>query len=145
MYSKRKTARKKAAAENPVAEKPAVEKPTAQKSARKTKRQNPEYSDDSFWSIARKSFKAIGETTLTQALTLYHTLKDDDTPSAARMVIVGALAYLILPTDIIPDFIPLVGFTDDAGAIAAAALTVASKITAEHKRKAAKQVKDIFS
>lgn len=30
--------------------------------------------------------------------------------------IVATLAYLILPTDIIPDFLPGVGFTDDAAA-----------------------------
>jgi len=30
------------------------------------------------------------------------------------LIIAGALAYLVLPTDIIPDFIPVVGFVDDA-------------------------------
>jgi uncharacterized membrane protein YkvA (DUF1232 family) len=29
------------------------------------------------------------------------------------LIIAGALAYLVLPTDIIPDFIPGVGFVDD--------------------------------
>ena len=128
-----------------TASKSAAKKPAAKKPARKASSRKPEYSDASFWSLARKSFSSIGEATLRQAFTLYHTLQDERTPTGTRMVIVGALAYLILPTDLIPDFIPVVGFSDDAGAIAAAAATVASNITPEHKRKAAKQAKDLFS
>ncbi|QCI27476.1 YkvA family protein [Caminibacter pacificus] len=30
------------------------------------------------------------------------------------LIIAGAIAYVVLPTDIIPDFIPGVGFVDDA-------------------------------
>jgi len=30
------------------------------------------------------------------------------------MIIAGAIAYAVLPTDVIPDFIPGVGFVDDA-------------------------------
>ena len=32
---------------------------------------------------------------------------------SAYMAIAGALAYVILPIDVIPDFIPVVGFIDD--------------------------------
>ncbi|MGM0471416.1 MAG: YkvA family protein [Bacillota bacterium] len=31
-------------------------------------------------------------------------------------LIIACLAYLVLPTDLVPDFIPIVGFTDDAAA-----------------------------
>jgi uncharacterized membrane protein YkvA (DUF1232 family) len=140
MATRRKTAPKK-----PAIKKPATKKPAAKKSTRKATASKPEFTDASFWSLARKSFSSIGEATLRQAFILYHTLQDERTPHATRMVIVGALAYLILPTDLIPDFIPVVGFSDDAGALAAAAATVASNITPEHKRKAAKQAKDLFS
>ncbi|MBM7624599.1 YkvA family protein [Sporohalobacter salinus] len=30
--------------------------------------------------------------------------------------IIACLAYLVLPTDLVPDFIPIAGFTDDAAA-----------------------------
>jgi uncharacterized membrane protein YkvA (DUF1232 family) len=103
------------------------------------------FSDASFLGLVRRSFLAIGEATLTQAFALYHALRDERTPTAAKATIGAALAYLVLPTDFIPDLIPLVGFTDDAGAIAAAATAVAASITPEHRRKAARQAKDLFS
>ena len=115
-------------------------KPKRNSTARKAR-----YSDSSFRAVVQNSFRAIGETTVKQALTLFHTLQDEDTPTAARATIIGALAYLILPADLIPDFLPVVGFTDDMGAIAAAAGTVASCIKPQHKRKAAKQARDLFS
>lgn len=34
--------------------------------------------------------------------------------SSTMMSIGGALAYVVLPTDVIPDFIPLMGWVDDA-------------------------------
>ena len=43
-------------------------------------------------------------------------------------VIAGALAYLVLPTDIIPDFIPGVGFVDDAYVIATVIKRLKSEI-----------------
>ncbi len=34
-------------------------------------------------------------------------------------MIYGALGYFILPTDILPDLLPILGFTDDLGLLAA--------------------------
>ncbi len=55
-------------------------------------------------------------------------------------MIVGALGYLILPTDLIPDIIPGAGYGDDWGAIVAALATVTAYIKDEHKAKAEAQV-----
>jgi uncharacterized membrane protein YkvA (DUF1232 family) len=78
------------------------------------------------------------------ALILFYCLKDRDTPAWARGVIVGALGYLILPTDLIPDMIPGAGYGDDWGAIVAALGTVAAYIKDEHKAKARAQVGRLF-
>ena len=48
----------------------------------------------------------------------------------------GALAYFILPIDVIPDFIPFLGFTDDAAVLALAIKIVGDQITEEHRQKA---------
>ena len=47
-----------------------------------------------------------------------------------------ALGYFISPIDVIPDFIPVVGFTDDIGVLAAAVVMAASYIDAEARAKA---------
>jgi len=42
---------------------------------------------------------------------------DPDVPRATRWWLIGLLGYLLLPIDLIPDFIPVLGFADDAIAI----------------------------
>jgi uncharacterized membrane protein YkvA (DUF1232 family) len=90
------------------------------------------YSDESFWAKVKDHARRAGRKVLEKALALYYCLKDADTPAWARTVIVGALAYFILPMDAIPDYLAVVGFTDDLGALAAAALTVAAHIKDDH-------------
>lgn len=41
-------------------------------------------------------------------------------PKATVATIVGALLYFVIPTDIIPDFIPLAGYLDDATVVGVA-------------------------
>ena len=48
---------------------------------------------------------------------IYHALRNPATPLAAKMTIAAALAYFVLPTDALPDFLPGLGFTDDAAVI----------------------------
>jgi uncharacterized membrane protein YkvA (DUF1232 family) len=61
---------------------------------------------------------------------------DDATPSKVKLLIVGALAYFIMPIDGIPDILPLVGFTDDAAVIAAMIAAVRMHMRDEHWEKA---------
>jgi uncharacterized membrane protein YkvA (DUF1232 family) len=44
---------------------------------------------------------------------LYFGIKDNRTPFFAKLVALTALIYLISPIDLIPDFIPFVGYLDD--------------------------------
>lgn len=43
----------------------------------------------------------------------YSVLKDDRTPLFAKILPIAALAYLLLPIDLLPDFIPFLGQMDD--------------------------------
>ena len=69
---------------------------------------------------------------------------DENTPRQHKMIIIGALGYFILPIDLIPDFIPIVGFSDDAAAIIACLKTVSDNVTPEIKRKSLNKLHDWF-
>lgn len=77
-------------------------------------------------------------------LTLFFCLQDSDTPRWARGVIVGALGYLILPMDLIPDLIPGMGYTDDWAALVAALGVVSAYVKDEHKTRARDQLARLF-
>lgn len=102
------------------------------------------YSGPCLWRTLKKVAASAGRKTLLSALTLFYCLKDRDTPTWAKGVIVGALGYLILPADLIPDIIPGAGYGDDWGAIVAALGTVAAYIKDDHKAKAHAQVERFF-
>jgi uncharacterized membrane protein YkvA (DUF1232 family) len=50
--------------------------------------------------------------------------------------LIGALAYFILTFDFVADFLPILGFTDDAAVLATAIRLVASNIRDEHREAA---------
>jgi len=102
------------------------------------------YSGPALWRTLRRVAVAAGRHTLTAALVLFYCLKDHDTPAWARGVIVGALGYLILPLDMVPDIIPGAGYGDDWGAIVVALSTVAAYIKDEHKARARVQVERLL-
>jgi uncharacterized membrane protein YkvA (DUF1232 family) len=97
------------------------------------------FSVSGFRVVAGKLAKQGANKVLTSALTLYHCLRDSDTPAWAKSVILGALGYLIFPMDFIPDALLGAGFTDDWSVILGAVATVATHIKAEHKRTAEAQ------
>jgi len=72
---------------------------------------------------------------LDEALAGYYCAVDRRTPLAAKAVLMAALAYFVLPGDLVPDLIPALGFTDDAAVIYAALRAVGSQITGEHREK----------
>jgi uncharacterized membrane protein YkvA (DUF1232 family) len=45
-------------------------------------------------------------------------LRDDRVPGSTKVVLVPAIAYLAFPLDLIPDFIPVIGYLDDAVVLA---------------------------
>ena len=63
-------------------------------------------------------------------------LKDNSSNPFNIVVIVAALGYFILPTDLLADIIPVLGFTDDIAFLSFAVSTVSSFLTPEIKKKA---------
>lgn len=48
-----------------------------------------------------------------ETLALYHAARDPRTPLAAKILAGMIVAYAVSPIDLIPDFIPVLGFLDD--------------------------------
>lgn len=102
------------------------------------------YSAPRFWKKLSRYALVAGRKTVLTSLTLYHCLLDKDTPAWAKGVIVGALGYLVLPVDLVPDIIPGAGYGDDWAALVAALGTVATYVKDVHKLKAAVQTEKLF-
>jgi len=66
-------------------------------------------------------------------LAAYYCAVDRHTPTYVRAVLCGAIAYFILPADMIPDVLAPLGFTDDASVIAAAVAAVGSHLRPAHR------------
>ncbi len=68
----------------------------------------------------------------------YYCALDPATPMRVRGMLLAALAYFILPFDLIPDMLPVLGFADDAALLTAVFGLVAAHITDTHRGAAAR-------
>ncbi len=89
-----------------------------------------------FWPTVKKALRTIPF--MDEVVAAYFAMLDPQTPARARLILIGALAYFVLPFDFVPDIIFGVGFLDDATILAAAIASVRSSITQDH-REAARQ------
>ena len=70
------------------------------------------------------------------ALAVWWCARDPETPTAAKGMMLAALAYFVLPTDAIPDILPAIGFTDDAAVFAALVAILGKTLKPRHKEAA---------
>jgi uncharacterized membrane protein YkvA (DUF1232 family) len=75
-------------------------------------------------------------------LAAYYCAFDRNTPMQVRMILIGALAYFVLPFDAIPDIVPILGFTDDAAMLAAAMKVTLDSIKPEHREAARRKLSE---
>ena len=59
------------------------------------------------------SLKAWAKQIKQQTLTVYFAARDPRTPWAVRLLALLVAAYALSPIDLIPDFIPIIGYLDD--------------------------------
>ena len=86
--------------------------------------------------ILKKILLRAGRVIAQPALEGFELLMDNSTPPQVRISIMGALTYLIVPVDLIPDFIPASGFSDDLVALTAVISLWQHHITPEIKYRA---------
>ena len=72
----------------------------------------------------------------TDLVAAYYCAMDPETPFRVKGTLLAALAYFVLPIDVLPDLLVLVGFTDDLAVLMAAIGLVSSHMSEEHYAKA---------
>lgn len=95
-----------------------------------------EYSNSKFWIKVKALVNYASRKIVYMALLLYYVLQSPDVPYQQKMLIIGALGYLICPTDFIPDVVPVVGYSDDLAVLGTIIKTVSDNITPEIKKQA---------
>ena len=90
--------------------------------------------EDGFWT---KIGRTVGRVPFAEeAVAAYYCSVDRQTPVQVKAVLVGALAYFVMPADMIPDFIAGLGFLDDATVLTFAVRSVAPHISEQHRTRA---------
>lgn len=102
------------------------------------------YSQDGLFDKISKYAKNIGLNLINEALKLWYVTDNPNLPSKTKAAIIGALGYLISPLDLVPDVLPVVGYTDDAGAVALAIAMAQAFIDQKVKDKAKAKIDEIF-
>lgn len=102
------------------------------------------YNEQDLLAKITRAAKRAGIKVIYLALLLYYVLKSPKVKLADKGKIWGALGYFILPIDVIPDFIPVAGYTDDLAALMWAFYSVAKNVTPEIEAQAKKKLHDWF-
>ena len=79
---------------------------------------NEEALHTGFWAKFRRVARKIPFAE--DLLAAYFCTLDSQTPGRVRVILIGAIAYFVMPLDAVADFLPVLGFADDAALIATA-------------------------
>lgn len=93
-----------------------------------------------FWRTAKRAARAIPF--MDEVVAAYYCSLDKSTPTRARGILLGSLAYFVLPADFIPDFLVAFGFTDDLAVLTAAITAIRPHIKERHRKAAQKALED---
>lgn len=110
-----------------------VDKVLAPVGAEETKRREQRVRGN-FWRTTRRAMGALPF--MDDVVASYFCALDHNTPARAKGILIAALAYFVMPLDMVPDFIVGLGFTDDAAVLMAAISAIRTHITPAHHRAA---------
>ena len=90
--------------------------------------------------VFQRLLRRAGRTIAAPALEALEMVMDQATPPQARLTMLAALTYLLIPTDLIPDFLPVAGFSDDLVALTAVIGLCSKHITPETRLRAQRRL-----
>jgi uncharacterized membrane protein YkvA (DUF1232 family) len=93
-----------------------------------------------FWPTLKKAVRYVPFSR--DLVAAYYCALDPKTPTRARGLLLAALAYFVMPFDVVPDMFAVVGFTDDIAVLAAALRIIQGHITDAHYDAADKALSD---
>jgi uncharacterized membrane protein YkvA (DUF1232 family) len=102
------------------------------------------FSEGKFWSRLGDFAKRSGIKLVYTALLLFHAYQRKETPAWAKRIVLGALGYLLLPIDLLPDLTPFLGLTDDIGILSFGLVTISAFVNEEVRDKARGQLSKWF-
>ena len=94
--------------------------------------------------LFRKVLMQAGRAIAKPAIEALEMVLDQSTPPQVRLTMLAALTYLLVPIDLIPDFLPSIGFSDDLVALTAVISLWSSHITPQIRDKANRKLDKWF-
>ena len=95
------------------------------------------------WEKIQKNARKLGVKVVFEALKLFYMLQDPVVNASDKLIITAALGYMILPLDLVPDFIPG-GFIDDGVILTWALNQLKGKMTEQTLQKAKSKLREWF-
>lgn len=86
---------------------------------------------DRFWATAKRAARQIPF--MDEVVAAYYCALDRQTPRRVRATLLAALAYFVMPFDIVPDMLAVIGFGDDIAVLTAALAAVRPHIKESHR------------
>jgi uncharacterized membrane protein YkvA (DUF1232 family) len=88
----------------------------------------------SFWTKIRRTAAVVPFAD--QVVAVWYCALDPRTPTRVKAILLGAVAYFVLPFDLVPDVIAGLGYGDDLAVLIGAIRAVKPWITDEHRARA---------
>lgn len=92
---------------------------------------------DVLWTEIGNYAKKVGRASARPVLLLYYVMRSPETPKSEKFMLLSAIAYVVLPIDLISaKRIPIIGWLDEVLSLTIAFQKVSKYVTPEMERKA---------
>lgn len=91
-------------------------------------------SPTAFWDKVRRTAGKVPF--VDEAVAIWFCARDPATPTRVKAILLAALAYFVMPFDVVPDLLAGLGYADDLAVVTAAIRAVLPHITDAHRAKA---------